>query len=128
MIKRTAFIMFFLVLISLTFTGCLSHWFIETESRLQVENATKNYTILSVGVISEDGFLYSPWIEDKILPGERSRVKEGDWVGEFKIRVSYILSNEFSDTLIDNRILDLEGGSMYMLIESSEDSLIYKFR
>lgn len=127
--KRTAFVFVCLFALSLTLTGCLSHWFLESESRLQVENATEDYTILSVGVVSRDGSLYSPWIKEKVLPGERSRVEEGDWVGEFKIRINYTASKDGSgDTLTDNRVFDLEGGSMFLMVESSGDSLKYRFR
>lgn len=115
--------------LSLTLTGCLSHWFIESESRLQVENATENYSILSLGVVSLDGSIYSPWINETILPGERSRVEEGDWIGEFKIRVKYTESKDASgDTLVDYRVLDFEGGSIFLKVETKDGKLEYKFR
>lgn len=115
--------------LSLTLTGCLSHWFIESESRLQVENATENYSILSLGVVSLDGSIYSPWINETILPGERSRVEEGDWIGEFKIRVKYTESKDASgDTLVDYRVLDFEGGSIFLKVEAKDGKLEYKFR
>lgn len=125
---RLAFVIFLLAL-PLTLTGCLSHWFIESESRLQVENAADDYTILSVGVVAMDGSLYSPWIKEKILPGERSRVVEGDWVGEFKLRINYTESKDGSgDTLTDYQMFDLEGGSLFLMVEASGDSLKYRFR
>lgn len=115
--------------LSLTLTGCLSHWFIESESRLQLENATENYSILSLGVVSLDGSIYSPWINETILPGERSRVEEGDWIGEFKIRVKYTESKDASgDTLVDYRVLDFEGGSIFLKVEAKDGKLEYKFR
>ena len=115
--------------LSLTLTGCLSHWFIESESRLQLENATEDYSILSLGVVSLDGSIYSPWINETILPGERSRVEEGDWIGEFKIRVKYTESKDASgDTLVDYRVLDFEGGSIFLKVEAKDGKLEYKFR
>lgn len=129
MIKRPAFVLLCLFALSLTLTGCLSHWFIESESRLQIENATEDYTILSVGVVALDGSLYSPWVDEKILPGERSRVVEGDWVGEFKLRINYTESKDGSgDTLTDYQMFDLEGGSLFLMVEASGDSLKYRFR
>lgn len=129
MMKRSAFALLCLFALSLTLTGCLSHWFIESESRLQVENATEDYTIISVGVVAQDGSLYSPWIEEKILPGERSRVEEGDWIGEFKLRFKYTASKDGSgDTLTDYHVFDLEGGSLFLMVEASGDTLKYRFR
>ena len=42
--------LFFLITTLLMLTGCLSHWFIESEVRLQVENKTP-YTIVGVSEI-----------------------------------------------------------------------------
>lgn len=129
MIKHPAFALICLFALSLTLTGCLSHWFVESESRLQVENATEDYTILSIGVVALDGSLYSSWIDEKILPGERSRVVEGDWVGEFKLRIDYTASKDGSgDTLTDYRMFDLDGGSLFMMVEANGDTLKYRFR
>jgi hypothetical protein len=102
-------------------TGCLSHWFIESETRLQVENATAKYSILSLDVVSLDGSIYSSWIDETILPGERSRVVSADWVGEFKIRLKYTKSADASgDTLVDYRVLDFDGGSMFLKISAEK--------
>ena len=114
----------------LALTGCLSHWFLESETRLQLENATEDYSIISLDVVALDGSIYSSWIRQTVLPGERSRVEEGDWIGEFKIRVKYTESKDASgDTLVDYRVLDFEGGSMYLRVSASEKGkLEYKFR
>lgn len=114
----------------LALTGCLSHWFLESETRLQLENATEDYSIISLDVVALDGSIYSSWIRQTVLPGERSRVEEGDWIGEFKVRVKYTESKDASgDTLVDYRVLDFEGGSMYLRVSASEKGkLEYKFR
>lgn len=126
---RTMAFLLGLFAIPLMLTGCLSHWFIESETRLQVENATENYSILSVDVVSLDGSIYSSWIDETILPGERSRVVAADWVGEFKIRLKYTKSADASgDTLVDYRVLDFDGGSMFLKISAEKGSLKYKFR
>lgn len=114
----------------LALTGCLSHWFLESETRLQLENATEDYSIISLDVVALDGSIYSSLIRQTVLPGERSRVEEGDWIGEFKVRVKYTESKDASgDTLVDYRVLDFEGGSMYLQVTASEKGkLQYKFR
>ena len=78
----------FLCLVTLSLTACMSHVFIDTTTRLQVENKT-DVTILGLDVISEDGTSVQPWIRDAIEPGEKSKVVEEDWVGTFKVRVRF---------------------------------------
>jgi hypothetical protein len=78
----------FLSLVVFSLTACMSHVFIDTTTRLQVENKT-DVTILGVDIISEDGTSVSHWIRDAIEPGEKSKVVEEDWVGTFKVRVRF---------------------------------------
>ena len=78
----------FLCLVVFSLTACMSHVFIDTTTRLQVENKT-DVTILGVDIISEDGTSVLPWIRDAIEPGEKSKVVEEDWVGTFKVRVRF---------------------------------------
>ena len=78
----------FLCLVVFSLTACMSHVFIDTTTRLQVENKT-DVTILGLDIISEDGTSVQPWIRDAIEPGEKSKVVEEDWVGTFKVRVRF---------------------------------------
>ena len=78
----------FLCLVTLSLTACMSHVFIDTTTRLQVENKT-DVTILGLDIVSEDGTSVQPWIRDAIEPGEKSKVVEEDWVGTFKVRVRF---------------------------------------
>ena len=78
----------FLCLVVFSLTACMSHVFIDTTTRLQVENKT-DVTILGVDIISEDGTSVRPWIKESIEPGEKSKVVEEDWVGTFKVRVRF---------------------------------------
>ena len=115
-----------LTVLPLGLTGCLSHWFIETESRLQVENATEDITLYGVDVLAEDSVNYEKWIDETILPGERSHVAEADWVGEFRVRIRY--GREGEDTLKSIRTLDIEGGSLFLRITAQDDTLVYTFK
>lgn len=81
----------FLCLTMFALTACMSHLFIDTSTRLQVENKT-DVTILGLDVVSDDGSSVSPWIRDAIEPGEKSKVVEEDWVGTFKVRVRWAKS------------------------------------
>ena len=66
----------------------MSHVFLDTSTRLQVENKT-DVTILGLDIIAEDGSKVVPWINESVLPGEKSKVVEEDWVGTFKVRVRF---------------------------------------
>ena len=125
-LSAAVFAMLFLACILLT--GCLSHWFLESSSRLQVENATENFSIVAVDVASIDGTSSERWIMETILPGERSRVVEKDWVGKFTLRVRYTESRDASgDTLDSYHEREFDGGSLYLKLESHGDSLKYVF-
>lgn len=85
------FLRLFFCLVALSLTACMSHLFIDTSTRLQVENKT-DVTILGLDVVSDDGSSVSPWIRDAIEPGEKSKVVEEDWVGTFRVRVRWAKS------------------------------------
>lgn len=105
-----------------TLSGCLSHWFMDSTTRLQVENRSSK-TIVEIGILAEDGLNFEVWIQDTIRTGEKSRVYEEDWVGTFNMRIRTF----GSDYEIEN--LKLEGGSEYMVLSDSADgSLHYEFK
>lgn len=81
----------FLCLVTLCLTACMSHLFLDTSTRLQVENKT-DVAILGLDVVSEDGTSVQPWIKDTVAPGEKSKVVEEDWVGTFRVRVRWAKS------------------------------------
>lgn len=119
----------FVLVVSVCLSGCISHYVEESTSRLQVENATEDYSILAVDVVSMDGLSSKSWIKETVLPGERSRVVEEDWVGEFTLRFKYTKSTDGSgETMVDTHKFSLEGGSLYLVVESDGDSLTYRFR
>lgn len=110
-------------------TGCLSHWFLDSTSRMQIENATDCCTILGLDVVTNDSIGYSIWVGEKLLPGERSHVVEDDWVGKFKLRLRYTKSKDGSGKVNYNyRKIDLDGGSLYMVVKNVSDSLYYRFK
>lgn len=124
---KQAFLLAIFVL-PLLLTGCLSHWFLESTTRLQVENATSEFTIKGVDVLAEDGSVRN-WIKEQVLPGERSHVVEEDWVGDFTLRIRYTKSMDGSgEVLKDEQPFDLEGGSLYLTIESKGNQLTYRFK
>lgn len=113
----------------LSLTGCLSHYFVETSSRLQVKNTSDDCTLVEVDVFDEEGESALKWIEETVLPGERSHVVEKDWVGEFTFRVKYTKSTDGTgDVLEDLHKMEIEGGSIFMEIGSDGDSLTYRIR
>lgn len=111
--------LFFLITTLLMLTGCLSHWFVESEVRLQVENKTP-YTIVGVSVVSLDSTMQKNWIKDTIPPGERSSVVAGDWIGTFNIGVSYIKEGENAVFVQIFEAEELNGGSIFAQISEKD--------
>lgn len=128
-------------------SGCLSHWFIDSSTRLQIENKSSK-TIVGIDIVSEDCSEYVPWIQDTIRPGEKSRVYEEDWVGTFNVRFRIVEKGKMgcacengvlyascvcpvlrSDALIA-RDVKFEGGSEYVVITDSKEGhgLRYEFK
>ena len=130
-------------------SGCLSHWCIDSSTRLQIENKSSK-TIVGIDIISEDGSEYVPWIQDTIRPGEKSRVYEEDWVGTFNVRFRIVEKTTIgcacdnvpdgmyascvcpvlrSDALIA-RDVEFEGGSEYVVITDNKEGhgLHYEFK
>ena len=105
-------------------TGCLSHWFMDSTTRLQVENRS-SVAIVGIDVVSENGTEYKSWIQDTIRPGEKSRVYEEDWVGTFDVR--FIFAG--ADTLVAHDV-KFDGGSEYLVVSDSDkgDGLHYEFK
>ena len=110
-----------LIACCITLSGCLTHWFLDSTTRLQIENKSSK-TVVEVDILAEDGS-YRAWIQDTLRTGEKSRVYEEDWVGSFNMRIRTF----GSDYEIEN--LKLEGGSEYMVLSDSTDgSLHYEFK
>ena len=109
-------------------TGCLSHWFVDSTSRLQLQNDTEDCTLVGLDVVGKDSS-YKTWIDEEILPGERSRVVEKDWVGDFTLRIRYTKSVDGSGKVkMATESFNLEGGSLFLVIETDGDSLKWKFK
>jgi len=126
--RAPVFFILFMFACTLLLTGCLSHWFEDSSSRLQVENSTEEFSIVGVDVLASDGSSKN-WIGETILPGERSRVVEEDWVGTFTLRFRYTKSTDGSGTVVsDDQEFNLEGGSLFLSIGAEGDSLTYRFR
>jgi hypothetical protein len=111
--------LFFLITTLLMLTGCLSHWFVESEVRLQIENKTP-YTIVGVSVVSLDSTMQKNWIKDTIPPGERSSVVAGDWIGTFNLGVSYIKEGENAVFVQIFEAEELNGGSIFAQISEKD--------
>jgi len=147
-VKSLSIIALFL-LCPIFLTGCLSHWFIDSSTRLQVENKSSK-TIVGIDILSQDGSEYVPWIQDTIRPGERSRVYEEDWVGTFDVRfrisemttigcacenvpdgmfASCVCPVQRSDALVASDV-EFEGGSEYVVLSDSDEGngLHYEFK
>lgn len=94
--------------------GCFSHWFVDGEVRLQVENRA-SAAVRDLSLFS-DRAAREVWVGDSVAPGLRSRVHEGDWVGRFHlvadVRDSVDLSGDTCWRTVDLGWHRLEGGSV----------------
>ena len=106
----------FLCLVALSLTACMSHLFLDTSTRLQLENKT-DVTILGLDVISEDGSSVRTWINETLQPGEKSKVVEEDWVGTFRVRVRFekwngMHSSKATACVKETRVVETVGGKV----------------
>ena len=119
-----------MLLMTLGLTGCLSHWFLDSSTRLQVENRTK-FDVVSIDIIAEDHTSIKPWIKDTVRSGEKSRVYEEDWVGSFQARFVFLASDSVKRNVVKEyrADMDFDGGSLYMVLYEDKDGAIhYEFR
>ena len=103
----------FFALGALFLQGCLSHWVVDGELRLQLENRSA-FPVAALAVVALDGER-SVWIPDTLSPGKKSLVHAGSWVGNFRLQMAARDSvNASGDTCwrwVDLGAQDLEGGS-----------------
>ena len=124
MLKRLS-VLGLLLAFALSLTGCLSHWFLDSSTRLQIENRTP-YTFEEFSVVSEDGSKEVVWISETVPPGERSRVYEQDWVGEFTFRLRFSNQGNFAYIVkAGDASLEFSGGSYYVVLTENEDGSIH---
>lgn len=126
-------------------TGCLSHLFVDSTTRLQVENKTDGY-VVGFGILSDDGS-YWPWVKDTIAPGEKSRVYEEDFVGSFHVRLQLekgtcyepvaetkgactgdCVRNCSVTSTEESFSVDFDGGSYYMVVKEEKGEIKLEFR
>ena len=129
-----------LLLLSLSLTGCLSHWFTDSTTRLQIENKTER-VFVGLDIVSEDGTSTIPWIRETLKPGERSHVDVQDWVVTFRIQLLFesghvicamnIETKEkecsaMYDTVTHTPLeFEFDGGSSYMILTDSDNGGVH---
>lgn len=122
----------FLAVAAMGLSGCLSHWAIDSTTRLQIENKT-NVTFYGLDIVSEDGTSVVPWVSDTLEPGERSRVYEEDWVGTFRVRLKMggrcfktcKAQATTDDSLAMAAATDIHGPVDYIPSDSASQSMTY---
>lgn len=120
-----------LILVVLALSGCLSHWFVDTETRLQVVNSTA-FPIADLRIIDPSGEHSAiHWNTDTLVPGEKGRVISRELVGSFSFAISARDSLCGQDSCWRSRDLgqhEVEGGSQQWRIRSSGSKLIIDAR
>ena len=123
--------LFFLVVISLLLNGCLTHWVVDSDTRLQLNNRT-TWQIASLRVVPADTSLpVYEWVPDTLLPGERGHVFSASFVGTFHFHLSVRDSLQGGDTLWRDRDLGdirVDGGSFQWWISTAKGSLVIEQR
>lgn len=89
------------------FLSSCTHWLIDTETRIQVENNT-GMEIYGLSIVSKNLEKFEVLVPDTLEAGARSKVYENEWIGEFKFAVFAKNSPE----LIDLGVHNLKGGSV----------------
>jgi hypothetical protein len=97
--------------------GC-SHYFIDSDVRLQIENDSET-SIARLTVDADDGG-ESVWIADTLAPGARSKVKTGDWVGTFDLGLSVLDSETGTWEKVKFTSVSLDGGSVFVRISEKD--------
>jgi len=103
--------------------GCLTHWVVDGEIRLQMENRAA-VPVADLAIVANSGSR-AVLVPDTLAPGEKSDVYSGDWVGEFHLGLSARDSvDALGDTcwrFVDLGVRTLEGGSSLARIRHSVD-------
>lgn len=115
----------------LLLSGCLSHWVIDTETRLQLVNAA-SFPVADLRVVDPDGVARDiHWSTDTLAPGERGRVVSMELVGKFWFAVSARDSLCGKDSCWRAHALgkhEVSGGSEQWRIRQSGSTLIIDAR
>ncbi|HSQ41757.1 MAG TPA: hypothetical protein VLM37_05715, partial [Fibrobacteraceae bacterium] len=116
-----------IVLATLVLSGCLTHWIIDTSTRLQLENSL-SCSVANLRVISEDSSLPEiRWIPDTLAPDSRGKVYSEDLVGDFHFLIS-TQDSTCGDTLCwrDRNLgnLHVDGGSILWILEANGSALV----
>ncbi len=120
-----------IAILTLLLSGCLSHWVIDTETRLQVVNTTE-FLLADIRVIDPNGI--EPdihWNTDTLQPGEKGRVVTQELVGEFTFAISSRDSLCGQDSCWRTRNLgkqNVDGGSIQWRIRKSGSKLVVEAR
>jgi len=108
------------------FSGCLTHWVVESSTRLQLENHT-SFALANLQIVSEDSSIANlEWMADTIPAGTKSRVASKELVGSFHLRIS-IADSICGDTLCwrnaDLGTRRFDGGSIVWRVRILADTL-----
>lgn len=112
------------MLSTLLLQGCLTHWIVDGEVRMQIENRS-DVAIAAFSVVDRMGNR-SVWVPDTLWPGEKSQVYADEWVGNFRLGLSARDSvDAWGDScwrFVELGTFDLEGGSSLARIRRSAGS------
>lgn len=105
-------------------TACISHYFVDGDVRLQLGNSTETYTLERFSVLdSSDAELV--WIDEEVLPGEKSKVHTGYYVGTFRVKLVYEQGGAEADTVFKK---NFDGGSTFLKVSEADSGLVFRFK
>ncbi|MCL2284103.1 MAG: hypothetical protein FWC26_12375 [Fibromonadales bacterium] len=109
------FMLFFAIILS----SC-THWLIDTETRIQMENNT-GVEIHNLSLVSQNGQT-KVLVPDTLKAGDRSRIYEYEWVGEF----GFAVFSEGSQK--DLGVHRLKGGIVLAQIKEENGKFVMRLR
>ncbi len=119
------------VLMVFGLTGCLTHWVVDTSTRLQVQNKTDR-TFAQIQVVADsDSSQNLVWIPDTLAPGNSSRVYEMDMVGTFHFRVLELKKDCLEENCwewLDLGLQEILGGSVVWQLQIEKDQVILRMK
>lgn len=115
-----------LLILALSLSGCLTHWVVDTDTRLQIDNRLP-YSVADLRVYAPEGSAPDiAWMPDTLVSGKRSSVYDKALVGTLFCSISTRDSLCGQDTCWRRQSLgkqDLPGGSVIWRLEPNGSAI-----
>jgi hypothetical protein len=118
---------FFLLLVLGTM-GCVSHFFVDSDLRIQVINRSSRYAVRYLELYATvDSLPPIGIMEQEVMPGQKTRVNRIEWTGSLYTRIQYRDTSCASESCwVDNDLglLHWEQGSRRLLVLGRDSAAV----